>query len=106
MSIPEPDPDHASERREFYRRLLSIRRRYITPRLAGANSIGAQAIGKAAVAARWKLADDSVLAIVCNFAKEPVICEAPLGGLVFQSAEGAYQELTSGILPAYTAVAV
>jgi maltooligosyltrehalose trehalohydrolase len=105
-SIPEPDPARASERRAFYQRLLAIRRRYITPRLDETSSIGAQAIGKAAVAARWKLADGSILAIVCNLSKDPVICEAPRGDLVFQSSEGAHQELLSGHLPGYAALAV
>jgi len=105
-SIPTPDPDIAGERRAFYRRLLATRRRYIMPRLDGAKSIGALAIGKAAVVARWKLADGNVLAIVCNLAKEPVIWEAPLGDHIFQSSEGVHQALTGGVLPGYTAVAV
>ena len=46
--------------------LLAIRHAEIVPHLAGARAIGAEAIGEAAVVARWRLAGDRVLTIAIN----------------------------------------
>ncbi len=57
---------------ERTRRLLSLRFEHIVPRLEGARSLGAEAIGPKAVVARWHMGDGAVLAIACNLAAEPV----------------------------------
>jgi maltooligosyltrehalose trehalohydrolase len=64
-SRAEPGPQ-AAEWRALYRRLLAIRHNRIAPQLAGATAIGAEAVGTAAVVARWRLADGSVLTIALN----------------------------------------
>ena len=76
-SRPRPGPD-ADEWRALYRRLLAIRHAEIVPQLAGTRAIGAEAIGDAAVVARWRLGDDRVLTVTLNLGETPV--SLPDGG--------------------------
>ena len=55
-------------RKDLYKRLLGLRRAYIIPRLIGARAIDANAIGQAAVAARWRMGDGATLTLACNLA--------------------------------------
>ncbi|WP_233150752.1 malto-oligosyltrehalose trehalohydrolase [Sphingomonas mollis] len=64
-SRAEPGPD-ADAWRTFYRDMLALRREHIAPHLAGATSLGAEAVGEAAVVALWRLANDTVLTIALN----------------------------------------
>ena len=57
-------------------RLLAIRHRFIIPRLEGARSLGAEAVGPAAVVARWHMGDGAVLTIAVNLAALPVAIPA------------------------------
>jgi maltooligosyltrehalose trehalohydrolase len=41
------------------------------PHLAGAQAIGAEATGEAAVTARWRLGDGSILTIALDLAYDP-----------------------------------
>lgn len=66
QSVPEAGED-AEEWRSLYRGLLDIRREKIVPRLAGARSVGAQAMGDAAVRAHWRMGDGTSLKIAINF---------------------------------------
>jgi maltooligosyltrehalose trehalohydrolase len=75
-SRAQPGPD-AEEWRTLYRRLLAIRHAEIVPHLAGAHAIGAQAIGEAAVVARWRLAGDRVLTIAINIGDTAVAFPDP-----------------------------
>jgi maltooligosyltrehalose trehalohydrolase len=75
-SRAQPGPD-AEEWRTLYRRLLAIRHAEIVPHLAGAHAIGAQAIGEAAVVARWRLAGDRVLTIAINLGDTAVAFPDP-----------------------------
>ena len=52
--------------RKLYHDLLSVRRTQIVPRLSGAWSLGATAIGPKAVAARWLMNDGAILTLACN----------------------------------------
>ncbi|MDB5738894.1 MAG: malto-oligosyltrehalose trehalohydrolase [Sphingomonas bacterium] len=83
-SRPAPGPD-AAEWRALYRGLLAIRHAEICPHLEGAHAIGAEAIGNAAVVARWRLGDDRVLTIAINLGEVPVAF--PQGGTLLH-AEG------------------
>ena len=67
----EPDPmtKAALSRTQ---RLIALRRQHIVPRLEGARSLGAEAVGPSAVVARWHMGDGSVLTIAVNFAAESV----------------------------------
>ena len=58
--------------RDLYRRLLAARRAEIVPRLAGAQAIGARAVGDKAVVARWSMADGAVLTLLLNLGDERV----------------------------------
>ncbi|GAA0579231.1 malto-oligosyltrehalose trehalohydrolase [Craurococcus roseus] len=108
-SVPDPAeaerPPHAAVL-ELHRRLLALRRERIVPRLPGASSAGAEAIGPGAVLARWRLGDGSRLAIACNLAASPASCEALGGETLFESAGGAAASLAAGALPAHACVAL
>jgi maltooligosyltrehalose trehalohydrolase len=67
----------ADEWRTLYRQLLAIRHARIVPHLAGAAAIGADVVGEAAVVARWRLADGSVLTIALNLGD--VAIDVPAG---------------------------
>ena len=57
---------------ERTRRLIALRREHIVPRLEGARSLGAEAVGPAAVIARWHMGDGSVLTIATNLGASEV----------------------------------
>ncbi len=57
---------------DFCRNLLSLRRLSITPGLAGAESLGARAIGPKAVVARWRLSGGTVMTLAANLADDAV----------------------------------
>ena len=71
-SIPEPGQRGGEAWRDFYKLLLGVRHEHIIPRLTGAVSIGADVIGDKAVAARWRMGDQTELAIAINLGKSPV----------------------------------
>jgi len=82
-SIPRPDPEEGDAILALYRDLLRLRREEIQPRLDGAVSLGASAIGPAAVSASWRLSDGTVLTLVTNLGDADVEVEAPRGRLLF-----------------------
>jgi maltooligosyltrehalose trehalohydrolase len=98
-------PSHAAIL-DLHRHLLMLRRERIVPHLAGAASLGAEAIGEGAVLARWRLGDGSRLAIACNLAASAASTTAWEGELLFESADGAATLLASGTLPAQACVAL
>ena len=63
---------HAAGWLSHTRTLLAVRRALIVPRLAGARSLGAQAVGPAAVVARWALADGAVFTLAVNLHAEAI----------------------------------
>ncbi|AIT06631.1 malto-oligosyltrehalose trehalohydrolase [Sphingomonas taxi] len=69
-SGPEAGPD-AHGWRTLIRDLIALRRSAIVPHLAGAKALGAEATGEAAVTARWRLGDGSVLTIALDLAYQP-----------------------------------
>lgn len=69
-SRPEAGPD-AHGWRTLIRDLIALRRSAIVPHLAGATALGAEATGDAAVTARWRLGDGSVLTIALDLAYQP-----------------------------------
>lgn len=81
-SRPQDGPDAATWR-DLYRRLLTLRRERIVPVLKGAASLGAQAVGPAAVVARWRMADDTVLTIAINLGDEATRADLPDGPPLF-----------------------
>lgn len=62
------DNEHA----QLYRQLLSLRHRHIMPHLPGAVALGAQVLADAAVSARWRLGNGSLLQIDLNLSATPL----------------------------------
>jgi maltooligosyltrehalose trehalohydrolase len=89
-------------RLQLYAELLQLRREQLAPRLPGTHSLGAQAMGVAAVVARWRLGDGSELVIACNLGTDDVSAAAlaPDGRLLYESASGTGTMARKGTLAA------
>ncbi|MBV9548663.1 MAG: malto-oligosyltrehalose trehalohydrolase [Alphaproteobacteria bacterium] len=94
-SDPWREAPQAQAWQEFYHDLLTLRQKWIVPRLPGAGALGAQALGDKAVMARWRMGDGWVLTLACNLGNEPVSA-ALLGDEPF------YGEKATEIAPATT----
>ena len=105
-SRPEPNPAGAGIREELYRRLLSTRREEIVPRLSGAHSLDATAVGTAAVVARWRMGDGSVLALASNLGASEAAIPQQQGRILFASTEVAARATGEGMLSPYSTVAL
>lgn len=89
--------------------LLSIRHAHITPRLQNACAINAQAIGPAAVLARWRMGDDTLLVIMINLDQQPVSIALdgwiqPAGADLLFASDGAVDALAGGELAGFSTV--
>lgn len=104
-SVPRPDSERAATREELYGRLLATRHAAIVPRLPNTRSLDAHAVGSAAVVARWRMGDGTILTLATNLGSEPVPLEPPRGRLLFESTIGGADSAASGCLPARTTVA-
>jgi malto-oligosyltrehalose trehalohydrolase len=100
-SIPHADPAHGRAHEALYRHLIKLRRNEIVPRLAGARSLGAHAVGAKSVVAHWRLGDGAVLTIACNLGAEPASITPPEGHLLFASLANASTQASSGCLPGH-----
>ncbi len=89
----------------LHRRLLALRHSRIVPHLPGAKALGAHAVADAAVVARWRLGDGSVLTIACNLGTSPARATAK-GEVLFESMAGAAGTLATGELPPRCTVAL
>jgi maltooligosyltrehalose trehalohydrolase len=98
--------DEQRQWRDEFQRMLRLRHDLLIPRLEGARSLGAQVLGQAAVLARWRLADGQAWTMYVNFSDQPVKLPAVqnAGTLVFESGEGAAQDLARGALSATSLV--
>lgn len=114
-SIPQPvAPEQdasAGQSMGWCYRLLQIRRQAITPHLPGARALDAQAIGAAAVTARWRLGNDRVLNITLNLGAEAVSSSLatlaqPAGADLLFDSGGVLEALADGILPPYSILAI
>jgi len=108
-SIPKPfDPDDEDDVRRcrLYRRLLAIRQDTIAPFLDDARSLGAAAMGTAAVVARWRLGNGKVLTLATNLGRRTVDVPPEAAPLLFESRDGAGDELAKGRLPPRSTVAL
>src|SRR5450830_1557405 len=118
-SIPEPvapeEDATAGQWMGWCYRLLLIRREAITPYLPGAVALDAQAIGPAAVYARWRLNNGTVLCITVNLGKEAVTDStdttldalATLAGadVLFDSV-GLLDSLAGGVFPPHSILVI
>jgi maltooligosyltrehalose trehalohydrolase len=80
-SVPRLDGAEPDRHRAFVQALLTTRRREIAPRLVGACTVASDAIGPAAVHARWRLGDGTELSLWLNLGREPVACGAASDGV-------------------------
>jgi malto-oligosyltrehalose trehalohydrolase len=74
---------------DYYRRLLSVRRAEIAPRIAGVRGVDAayEKVGACGLRARWRLADGLTLALEANLCQtsEPGFSPLPKGFVVFST---------------------
>ena len=86
----------------YYRALLHLRQHALAPRLRGAESLGALALGTATVMARWRLGDGAVLTLYANLGadREPLpatlLPPGDFANLLFESLPGALASLRAG----------
>jgi maltooligosyltrehalose trehalohydrolase len=100
-SVPRTgDPEVAA----LYRTLLHLRARHVAPH-AAVRSLGAAALGKSGVLARWSLGG-RVLAIAANLGEAPVRLPAPAGETLFETEAGAADRVRAGELPGSCTVAL
>ncbi|MFC5475627.1 malto-oligosyltrehalose trehalohydrolase [Paraherbaspirillum soli] len=96
---------------EMLAELLAIRHAHIIPRLQHAHALDAQAIGPAAVAARWRMGDDTELLLMLNLGLQPVaialdaLLRLAEADVLFAS-PGAVDTLAHGKLAAYSMLAL
>jgi malto-oligosyltrehalose trehalohydrolase len=90
---------------EFYRRLLSLRREHLVPRLSEACAIQGQyqAHGTRGLTAQWQFADSATLSLFANLSDQPLPgLEPPAGSTIFSTQlEG---EFRGGTLPPWSVV--
>ncbi|WP_445657019.1 malto-oligosyltrehalose trehalohydrolase [Achromobacter sp. NCFB-sbj8-Ac1-l] len=100
----DEDLDDAQAWRTYYEALLQLRQRLLAPRLRGASSLGARAVGEHAVLARWAMNDGAVLTLYANLGPDHVPLPAdlaPAGGfgeVLFESLPGAFDAIGTGSL--------
>ncbi|MFD1330526.1 malto-oligosyltrehalose trehalohydrolase [Methylopila musalis] len=103
-SIPKPHPERAEARTALITRLLALRAAEIGPRIAGAVSEGAEAVGPAAAVARWRLGDGARLTLALNLVNDAVAAPEIAGPILYETAPGAADALRAGTLPGLTTI--
>jgi maltooligosyltrehalose trehalohydrolase len=86
---------------DFHRKLLQLRNTLIVPRLPGARSIEAAAIGPAAVRASWRMRDGAVLTILANLGRDACEVTLPHGSPIFAT----HGAIVPGTLPGLSTLA-
>jgi maltooligosyltrehalose trehalohydrolase len=91
--------------------LLTLRHVEIVPRLSGCRGSGAEVIGPAAVLARWRMGDGSILSMVVNLADELLTPAADvldrIGiGRVLHATDGCAGQLALGNIAPYSFIAM
>ena len=104
--LSEASEGSHAETLALHRDLLVIRRNRIIPHLQGARALGAEAVGPAAVAARWRLGDGSVLFLAVNLGVQAADCAATGVAVLHETEAGAARALQSGSLPPRCTVAL
>jgi malto-oligosyltrehalose trehalohydrolase len=84
-SVPHADPELGAARTALYRRLLQLRAAAIIPRLDGARSLWAKAVGPKAVVAQWRMGDGARLTLATNLDGQPVMIDRPEGEVLFSN---------------------
>ena len=105
QSRPVPDAALGTARHDLYRRLLGIRSETIVPRMDGARSIGAKAIGPSAVVAGWRMGDGAVLTLAVNLGADACSVDPPPGTVIFATSADAAASIAAGKLAGRSMVA-
>jgi maltooligosyltrehalose trehalohydrolase len=105
-STPRAHSAGGESRDRLYRRLLKLRREAIVPRLAGTRALDAAAVGVAAVTARWRMGDGSVLLLACNLGAEAIPIDPIRGDYLFATSDAARASAHDGRLEPYSALAL
>jgi len=100
-SVPHADPVQGAGRESFCRHVIGLRLTEIVPRLEGARSLGAWAVGPKAVVASWLLHDGARLTLATNLDCTEASIEPPAGNPLFASTADAVSMARSGRLPGY-----
>ena len=89
---------------DLYRRLLSLRRSLITPRLAGMGngSLQSTVFSAAALGVSWRLGDGSCLTLAANLGNDTVNVPRATGALIFATGNLDDLALSSGRLPPWS----
>ncbi len=104
--LSRPDAtDLDEEMHAQLRVLLGLRHRHIIPRIPGAMSQGAHALGETGVVARWTLGDGAELVLASNLGPRTLPIEATGGSVLFESHAGDAARVADGALPARSTVA-
>ena len=101
-----PHSADAEKRESLYRRLLALRRNEIVPRLDGARALDANAVGPAAVLARWRMGDGAVLVLASNLAAEAAAIAPQPHRPLFSCSETAARAVQAGRLEPFSTVAL
>jgi maltooligosyltrehalose trehalohydrolase len=112
QSALEEVGEHGEASTSWVRELLALRHRHIVPGLSACTSLGAMAIGPAAVTARWKLGDKT-LTLTVNLGAEAVdatadghpLIPAALAETLFDSG-GVRHAMAAGNLPGHAVLAL
>ena len=91
----------------FYRRLLAVRQREISPRLAGMHeeAVRYTLIGERGLSIQWTLGDDSVLTLLANYSAAPLAgLQRPAGAVLWAEPSEADQALSQGRLLPWSVV--
>ncbi|HXR94367.1 MAG TPA: malto-oligosyltrehalose trehalohydrolase [Rhizomicrobium sp.] len=86
-SDPVRDAPEADSWRKLYRRLLAVRRKYVTPLIKTARAAHARAIGDKALLARWEK-DNDILVIAANLGSTAVPVPPQSGKLIWGETKG------------------
>jgi maltooligosyltrehalose trehalohydrolase len=86
----------------FYEAILKCRAEHIVPRIAGAVSLGAEALNDSAVRAAWRMGDGAILTVAANFGTAPVSLTVTGAILAASNPQTSYDGAT---LPSYSSFA-
>jgi maltooligosyltrehalose trehalohydrolase len=106
FQLSVPDPADADQRTLAQMRvLIGLRARHLMWRIPGARSLGAGAVGRTGVLARWNLGDAAELVIASNLGEAALVIDAIGGAMLFESRAGDAETVQDGRLPGHCTAA-
>jgi maltooligosyltrehalose trehalohydrolase len=91
---------------DLYRRLLKLRQESVVPRLVGTHAVDAQAVGSAAIIARWRMGDGAILVLACNLGPQAAAIDPIRDDCIFATSEAARRSARDGRLEPYSTLAL